>query len=229
MSSPTYEYTSIPKIIARAKVRLKITASNTADVDLFLKDCVIEAAKQMSTAEDFIEKTTTLPIVDYRAELPCDFFTFDRGNIGNQPIVFTRNGTAVITASTPSVWNIIETGQPFVTNSPYNENSNITFPVINIQDGYIYFSTNVEESECTISYLAVNLDENGDVKIPENNARAIMNYAMSEYCLANGMPVNMWQEYRRIWTNGKMEQRGRSKLLDSFGRERLKAIMNRVR
>lgn len=220
MSSATYSYTTIDKIVARCMVRLGITGINTESVVLFLKDCVIEAAKEMSTAQDFLEKTAVLEICNYSADLPCDFVRFDRGN----PIVFTVEGRAV--TENPSNF-IAYTGAPFLTAVPFGDISNYSgVSTINIQDGKIYFSTNTEATECTISYLAINLDEAGKLQIPENNERPIMNYALYQYSQRNGEPANVYQDYNRIWTQGKLEKRGMSKLLDSFQRAKLAAIMN---
>lgn len=225
MSSPTYSYTTIDKIVARCMVRLGITGINTESVVLFLKDCVVEAAKEMSTAQDFLEKTAVLEICNYTADLPCDFVRFDRGTPINPPIVFTINGRAA-TDNQLSTRTVAYTGAPFLTAIPYGDSYNTGIPTINIQDGKIYFSTNTEATECAISYLAINLDEAGKMQIPENNERPIMNYALYQYSQRNGEPANVYQDYNRIWTQGKLEKRGMSRLLDSFQRAKLAAIMN---
>lgn len=225
MSSPTYEFTTLKKLIARTKVRLKIEHLNTDD--LFIKDCIVEAASIMGTEQDFIQKTATLEITsDFTALLPFDFFEFNRGNTENPPLVFTQNGEVLNTIST-GYTSAVFTDSPFVTSSPFTANP-IDIASLNIQNGVIYFSNNINATECKISYLAVNYDENGDIKIPQNNSRAIMNYAMSEWGLANGLPNGQVAEYRKIWTQGKLEQRGRSKLLDTFKRERMYRIMNSI-
>ena len=225
MSSPTYEISSLKKILARAKVRLSIENTNT--FDFFLKDCILEAAKKMDTREDLIEKTAELEISDnFTACLPSDFVKFDRGQGILSPLVFSQD-TNDITYPNNAFLTPIFTDAPFINCAP-GQYPIVTNPTINIQNGIIYFSNNVTTRSCRISYLAVNLDEAGDIIIPENNARAILNYAMWQWCLANGKPANMWNEYKMTWVNSKLARRGQSRLLDTFQRDRMYRIMNNV-
>jgi len=225
MSSPTYEFSSLRKILARSKVRLGIENTNT--YDFFLKDCIIEAAKKMDTREDLIEKTAELEITDdFTACLPSDFVKFDRGQGILSPLVFAEGENEVVYPNNAFLTPIF-TNAPFINCAPSQYPIGYQ-PTINIQNGIIYFSNNVTTRACRISYLAVNLEENGDVKIPENNARAILNYAMWQWSLANDEPKTKWIEYKTTWVNSKLARRGQSRLLDTFERDRMYRIMNEV-
>jgi hypothetical protein len=223
MSEPTYSYTTIDKIVARLKIRLGLENTNTQD--FFLRDCVIEAAKEMSTAQDFVQNTAVLEICDFKAQLPCDFVRFNRGSGANPPLVFTENGVAINRAFYAG-FQVVWTDGPFLTALPYPAVMGQGLPTMNIQDGYIYFSNNIDALECTISYLAINLDEAGKLKIPANNERPIFNFGMYQWAQRNGEPASVYQDYNRLWTQGKLEKRGLSKLLDTFQRDKLIAIMN---
>ncbi len=224
MSEPTYEYTTLDKIVARAKIRLGIENINTQD--LFLRDCAIEAAKEMSTQQDFLQKTAVLEICDFKAQLPCDFVRFNRGNTANPPLVFTVNGVVRNDSPFYANFSAVWTDGPFLTALPYPTPTGCGVPVINLQDGWIFFSNNIDAHECTISYLAINLDEAGKLQIPANNERPIFNFVMYQYAQRNGEPQSVYQDYNRLWTQGKLEKRGLSNLLDTFQRAKLVAIMN---
>jgi len=225
MTEPTYEYTTLKQLIARTKVRGMITSSNVAAVDLFLKDVLLEGAKEMGTRQDFVEKTAVLEICDLSVELPCDFVTFDRGNNRNPPLVFTQNGR-VDESVYSTMYSVVYTGGPFLTCSPYSSNPGLGIPTINIQDGRLWFSNNVTATECTISYLAINLDESGDLKIPANNSRPLINYGVAEYKKAMGESKASWGPYWDRWVDGKFDRRGQSQLLNTFEKSLLSRTMN---
>lgn len=204
MSSPTYAYTSINTIVARTKKRLKIEHLNTED--MFLRDCVIEAAKEMSTKQDLIYYfDVELEIDDnFCVCLPSNFLVLGTDNPCYSPLSIKRecrcHGECCCNFGTLCY---------------------------EIQDGYIRFPNDIGAHKCTISYTGVNLWEDGTVKIPQNNSRAIMNYAMGEWRKAEEKPAVLWMENMRIWTQGKLAARGASKLLTPQSRARLYYIMNR--
>lgn len=218
MAIPTYEYTTLKKVIAKAKTRLMpfgMTVDTTWDV--FLKDAAIEAAEEMMTALDFNEYTATLEICDFVAILPKNFVTFDRSG----SLVFTTDGVVNNgTQLTPynSGYGVVYTGAPFVTNSPFIGGIQDGYiPTINIQDGKIYFSNNITNTECTISYLGVNIDSNGDMQIPKMNERPIRYFIMAEWKRANG--INGWQTDQALWSQGKRDRRGKANLGTAFQRD----------
>lgn len=221
--NPTYKLIPASQLLASIKVDLRLTDINTED--LYLKRQMIQAINEMSTTTDFIEKTETLEIDDnFCAELPCDFVTFDRGNVLNPPLIFTVDGQIVLSVH-QTYFTAYFNNQPFINNSPYPQfDSGV--PTLNIQNGTIYFSTNIPTHQCKISYLAVNTDSAGNVLIPAGNERAISNYVCYRYHLSLKEPQNVWWEYKTVWTNCKLAARGQSQLLDTYERALLTATMN---
>lgn len=230
---PTYAKTTVDELIASAKVRLKITALNTDEADLFLKEYILEGVSEMATANDFIEKTSEpIEICNNRIELPCDFVTFDRGDIFTPPIIFTENGQP-ITGLYCTGFIITATSRPFVQDpfgniscTPCNGFNAWCGPITaTVQDGYLLFSSNVDATECIISYLGLNWDSEGVLKVLRSHKRPIVNHAMAQWCLEMGDRVR-YAEYNRIWTQGKLAARGQANMLDAFKREQMYRIMN---
>jgi len=223
MAIPTYEYTTMKKIIARATTRLQIT--DTTAWYPFLKDCAIEAASEMMTALDFNEYTATLPICDFVAVLPENFVNFDRPN----PLQFTIDGQVAVGNTVAPFLNgygVVYTGGAIIMNSPWPGSQQAFYvPTINIQDGKLYFSNNISNDECTISYLGVNIDKNGDLQIPKLNERVIMYFLMCEYKRQVGLP---WQTDQLLWAQGKKDRKAKANLPDSFEKEAAIACWNRL-
>lgn len=223
MAIATYEYTTLRKIIALAKTRLMPLGLTTDTTwDIFLKGCAIEAAREMMTELDFYEYTASLDIVDFVAVLPQNFVIFDRP----EPLVFTINGQvgSVNTTDDPysNQLSVMYIGNSFVVNSPFSGNVTAGLqPTINVQDGKIYFSNNISFTQCTISYLGVLIDENGEMKIPMMNERVIMYFIIAEWKRANGIA---WQVDQQLWSQGKKDRRGKANLPDSF--EKAAAAIN---
>lgn len=218
MAIATYNYVTLRQVIANAKLRCMphLSASDTT-WDMFFKSAAIEASKEMMTALDFNEYTRTLEICDYIAILPSNFVMFDKP----QPLVFTVDGQVGTANSVDLPYNnslsVSYIGNAFIVNSPYSGTFNNGFqPTINVQDGKLYFSTNITNTECTISYLGVNVDENGVMQIPEMNARVIMYFLISEFKRANG--INGWQTDQALWSQGKKDRKGKANLPGSFER-----------
>lgn len=221
MSYAAFEYTSVKKILAETKIQLGIINSTTEDIALTM--WIIEGANEMMTLKELVELTAVLPIDGFKAQLPCEFVRFDKSG----SIVFTTNGQ-VDCSSWISNWSVVYTGGPFISCSPFNNDfvSNCGVPVINVQDGYIYFSNNVDAEECTISYQGLNVTEDGDVKIPAVNGRPIRAYASGQYGLANGMRGDIIQSYLTTWTNGKLHRRAKAAIPDAFQRQQISRTMH---
>lgn len=222
----TYEYVTIAEMIAQIKGRLGLTHTNSQDP--ILRQHLGELSGEMMTTLDLPQFTATLKIDGFVADLPCNFVGFNKGTQWNPPLVFTVDGQIpdrnVISSCYASNFNVVYTGGPFLTASPYsNFPCGFGLPVINIQNGKIYFSNNVDATECTISFMGLNIDDNGKVLIPKLNARPLINGAMYQWCLDNGRP---YDEYKRVWVKGKLHRRGLANLPDVWEKAQLSRIMN---
>lgn len=219
MSYATYSYTTTDKLIAEVKVELEVQVE-----DIRFKRWVLEAVKEMRTQLDTIQKTATLSICNLSAELPCDFVKFNR----YQSITFTTDGIASQSSDFYG-YEFYWTNGPYVQCNPYNSSSlgNLLPPVINIEDGKIWFSGNcANETEVTISYLALNLDEDGSIKIPEINSRPIIAYACYKYHRVMQSRPHIIQDYKNEWTFGRQQRNAQSKLPDAYQQAALSRIMN---
>lgn len=218
MAYPTYDTVPLSQVIADTKMELRI--ENGTPEDVYIKRYIKTCVNAMSTAQDYLEKTATLDISDnFIAVLPCDFVKFDRPC----PIVFTSNGS-VPHSGYFSYFQVTYTGGPFLTATPFNPNlANWGWPTVQVQGGNLYFSNNIGATECTISYLAINTDDNGQIVIPKHNMRAIVAGATFMYKRSINQP---YQDYQREWFLGKRDAKGESNLPDSLEQQRLIYIWN---
>ena len=219
MSIPTYEYTTLKKILGKVKLDLRL---ESAAEDIYLINYITRLAPEMMTATDFVELTETIEICDDKAKLPCGFVRFDRPH----PLKFTTNGQA--NCNNYFNWfDVVYTGGAFVTCNP-KSGCDVRWgvPSVQVQDGYIYFSNNIGATECTISYLSVLLDVNGDCKIPLTNERPIIEGVKWMYKMDLGEPQAKWITHRQVWYNGKQDRRGLANIPDSFEQERLAWTFN---
>lgn len=223
MSYAAFSYTTLREILARTKIALGILDGTLEDIQLQMH--LMEGAKEMMTAKETVELTFTLEICDFKAKLPCEFIELDRKG----SVVFTTNGE-VDNDAWWNNWNMVYTGQPFLSCSPYNGACDpYSVPVIEVQDGYLFFSNNITATEVTISCLCLLVDQNGDMKIPEINARPIEAYGYFMYgSLTGTMTENNVQRWERIWTNGKMHRRAKAKIPDAYMKQAIGRVMNRL-
>ena len=218
----TFEYVTLKELLASTKLMCR--QDHTTAEDIYIIPGIIYCAKAMMTKLDFNEKTATLPIAYLKAKLPLNFFKFDKPN----PIVFTTNGK-VDTSQYYSNFLVTYTGAGFFEFSPYDLSGiDAGVPLVNVQDGYLIFSNNLNATECTISYLGFNVNEDGEVNIPRVNSAPIIEGASALYKRNKEMPPSTWQHHWQLWVNGKFDRRGRANLLSSLDKERLSRIMNRM-
>lgn len=214
MSYPTYEYITIDRILAECKIELDLQGSTD---DIRITRWIIEAIDEMQTLLDYVEKTFVLEICNGIAVLPCEFVRFDRPN----PILFTQAGLATDNTFLDN-YSLTYTGGPFLTNAPYCSFLNTA----EVQDGKIYFSTGITETQCTISCLVVNLNEDGTPKIPIANKRPVIAYVGYKYLRATSGRGDLMMDYKNEWTYGKLDRRGKSVIPDSLQKQQMSRIMN---
>lgn len=214
MTLPTYKYITIDQLLAESKIELDVQGTND---DIRIIRWIIEGLDEMQTLWDYLQKTVVLDIANSIAVLPSDFVRFNRPH----PILFTQEG---LTSDNTFLDNYTLTynGSAFLVNAPYTP----FLTTAEVQDGKIYFSSNVTETQCTISYLAANLDENGSIKIPAVNKRPVIAYVGYKYLRATAGRGDLMLDYKTEWTQGKLDRRAKSALLDSLQREQMSRIMN---
>lgn len=223
MSYAAFDYTTFREILAKVKIALGIIDGTLEDSQIRLH--AITAAAEMMTAKETVELTATLEICDFMAKLPCEFVELDR----EDSVVFTTDGIVDRNAWW-SNWNMVYTGEAFLTCSPFNGACDpYQVPVIEVQDGYLHFSNNITATEVKISYLGLLIDENGDVKIPKINSLPIEYYCYWIYGALTGTftEANITR-FQVLWTNGKGHRRAKAKMPDEYQKEAIGRTMNRL-
>lgn len=183
----TFDYITEDYILAGAKQKLGLR--DTTLEDAYLKDLINECVgTQLRNAGTRVQIVTQLQIervggVTPRAKLPSGFVRLTKllpivyvnaeGNaisgVSNGLVTSTTIETdgalvgntingVVNTYSGYSSPAYINTG--FFENSPYGDN-NIYGGIASVQDGYIYFSRNVDADFVKVAYLGVKQDDNG--------------------------------------------------------------------
>lgn len=204
------------KLLADLKFELRLDGTTLEDI--YLKRYIILCAKEMMTPDDYVELTATIDIVNYIAQLPCEFVKFDRGSRSDSPIVFTTNGV-VANSGYYQNFSVTYTGSPFLTCSPYNSNNcQYGTPTIQVQNGRLFFSNNIGASECTISYLGLRVDASGQAIVPEANGRVIVAGGAYMYLRSIKEPYG---DYQREWSFGKLDRRGEQNLPDTLEQQEL--------
>lgn len=202
----TFDIVNIQSIVAAAKMRLGIRDSN--ENDLFMKDLVIEGYKKVGAQLSYVQKYAVLTIENLRAQLPSDFVALNK-----------YNGCAFVNADGladfGNMGNSVpfNADSPFAVNSPFEGLADVDFSTFQIQNGYLYFSSNTGADYIAISYLAVNQDENGDIIIPEVYQNALIPYVCFQFCLTNSDP--RYSEYKSQYMVNLRAVRGRVNLPDA--------------
>lgn len=241
-----YDFVSTDFIVAGAKMRLNIR-DHTLD-DIYLKDLVIEALKELRNLGTQVQAITQLEIdADFKAKLPDGFLGF----VKNWPIVYVNaeglcvngtgqvstetitdgSGNVLLTQTLPSLaaWTgmcgPVFTNNAFFKNSPYGQGFSL-YGTAQVEKGYLWFSSNVTAQFVKISYNSVNIDENtGKLLIPGYCARALTAYACWKWSVTNEKPL--WiQIWGPEWRAGKAQSRAIPAMPDSFQYELINRVMH---
>lgn len=127
-------------------------------------DYSIDFMRIVGVPSMFEEKTASLEVLNYRVNLPSDYYQM------NQVRGVNENGDAAVTFTyATNTFHMSET-KPVSTDCTYK-----------IQGGVIY--TSILEGEIEISYQAISLDEDGYPLIPDNSSftRALEAYIKKQY------------------------------------------------
>lgn len=230
-----YDYIEMPYLLAG--VRMKLGLRETTSEDMFLTDainfCLTQKLKNFGVQTFCI---TQLQLEDNggtpRVKLPKGFIRFVKEN----PIIYVdASGKAVVGVNSGTVTNTyttdsgeylgsvtVQTGNrinanlyaPTFTNdtfykdSPFNENL-LLGGSVSVQNGYLYFSSNVVAEFIKIAYLGVNFGENGKMLIPAYCEEALVNYAAREWCTqqiaitGDGKFMNLYNIFNKNYIIGK--------------------------
>lgn len=183
----SFETTTLDSILAGAKMRLRLR--DTTSEDLLLKDLIVEGLKKSRVPSLFIRKEEYIEIDNLVAQLPCDFVKFDKIN----PIRLIDNdnqGTWIIPQFTDNTFFSYD-------NDLESYNSYIRFGTVTQNGKYLYFSSDIESRRALISYLGTNIDQDGEIVIPELMDSVLVAYACWKYGMI--YPERMPSDIRSAW------------------------------
>lgn len=183
----SFETTTLDSILAGAKMRLRLR--DTTSEDLLLKDLIVEGLKKSRVPSLFIRKEEYIEIDNLVAQLPCDFVKFDKIN----PIRLIDNdnqGTWIIPQFTDNTFFSYD-------NDLESYNSYIRFGTVTQNGKYLYFSSDIESRRALISYLGTNVDQDGEIVIPELMDSVLVAYACWKYGMI--YPERMPSDIRSAW------------------------------
>lgn len=184
---------TIEQVVQSAKMQLRI--NGTSD-DSYLRMLAMEAEKEMATRQTLIKKTSSLAITSYKTTLPAGVYQINwiRYENSEDDYVYPHY-----------------VDNPFFDVGTQEDITKSASYMIDINGGYIYHSTDVPYATCRISYIGLDVDDYGEVKIPESHERAIRNYICYQYTLAESDKYGQFviESYRRDWMSNYNKVRGR--------------------
>lgn len=95
---------------------------------------------------------------------------------------------------------------------------------IQLNNGYIYFDSDVTATEVDLYYLSVLLDENERVKIPKSHSVVLQEYILYQYYETRG--DNRFLHHYGRWGRGKKQLKSRSVMPNNNEWEEIYLIMN---
>lgn len=211
----TFEYTTLDSILAGAKARLRLR--DTTSDDLLLKDFIIEGIKKSRLPQLFIRKETYLDIENSVAEVPCDFVRFDRTNPIRLDDEFGNE-----TYLQPTY-----IGQTFFQPSDSDTNA-YSYYTVTLNGKFLFFSSDVTAPRCKVSYLGTNLDESGELLIPEIMESILIAYACWCYCKTyfDKYPADIRSAWEMEWKLNKKAVKGIMNQPDGLQNKLLRWRMN---
>ena len=224
----TYDYISLDTLVAAAKMRLGLKDTNADDI--YLKDLAIDGTKRIRGLQSFVQAQAQIPIENLKAKLPTGFIKLNKPNA----IVFVN---ADGTMNTSNIYQPVYVDNPFFENDPTSianpdqaRGGYRFLPTYQIVGQYIYFSASVTADYVMISYLSQNVDENGDIRIPEIYQIAVVPYICWQYAKTfyDRFPMGIIQMYEGEYNQNKVAIRGIANMPDAAQNQLTSFKMNTI-
>lgn len=206
---PRYEYTTSDQVLTTAKFKLGI--EGTTVYDAALRIYMQEGLGELPSFDMTEYKTETIEICDTphkMAKLPCGFIRFVEPNCirlrdssGN--CWFPRTTNNVMFPSNRNAWGHSD---------------------IQLNNGYIYFGSNITATEADVYFLSVLLDESGRAKIPVSHSRTVQEYMMAQWYETRG--DNRFINHEAKWARGKRQLKAKSLMPNINEKEEIYLIWN---
>lgn len=175
----------VRQVITSAKMQLRI---ESADSDAWFENLVHMGMRHVDSLDVFVKQVRQLPIKDGVVCLPKGF---------RQLIAFR---TGVEGACSKGIY----VDMPFIKNCGCS--INVTDMVqmegaAEIQNDKLVFHTETTDTECTLAYMGLNVDDNGIMLIPDDYERGLTAFVCWKYTQQNfeQYPITVSETYRREW------------------------------
>ena len=203
-----YDTISTDFILAGVKMRLGLKDSTSEDI--YLIDIINRGIKRLRNLGTMIPAIATVPIYDYKAELPDGFIKFTKSfpiRLFNPEDLVQDSTLFSYTQSTEEGRAEVNTTVDVAMQHVFSNNSRGNIPIflngafydglgnlalegidistpyitVNIANGYMYFSSNCDFSYAKISFLSNNMDEEGYLLAPAYCEEALTEFALWTY------------------------------------------------
>jgi len=172
---------SIASVVAKAKMRLRVSDTSSADADLTI--FALESIDRILPLDAFVMKQTEIDIVDGEAEAPCDM----------KRLIALRFGSTDPDAESdniPSCYKALYVDMEYLYQNGCDCSSSefISYAgTFRIDGGIIRFNSNIDSSTCIVTYLGKEMDCDGYPVVKEDWEMAMVYYCCAEY--ASMFPV----------------------------------------
>jgi len=202
VQSGRYETITVNEVVASAKMQLRLT--NTTEFDDFLTLYVNEAVRNLNALSLFTKKQATIEIIDLKSRLPDGFQTL----LG---LRFSKT-----TAGDTVFQNMLYIDKKYI-NDPNKLNTSDFQDTFQIQNGFIFYNSDVDATEATLAYMSLNIDDFGHLIVFADYERALRAYACYKYALAfyEDFKESTTQRYENEWKAQKRYIKG-SDVLNDF-------------
>lgn len=240
------EWINTSEIVASAKDQVGI---NHSSLDNYFRRLAIRAEKEIRSRQ------TISLFNDLQLEVNEGVLNLPKGLVSVEKVLGyqSSNGNPILPKALPSSFFLCSRESPNLgkKNTSDDDSSKVLYPyasnsyaqggdyfiqeyypyTFSVQRNRMYFSDDCKFSHADLSYKGYNVDENGDLLVPENHERAIEAYMLWMYKLedtyATQGQANM---YGRIWAEQKANVRGEdgliSREMQAFGEKVLRSLIS---
>lgn len=204
---PRYKYISSDQVLTTTKFKLGIEGTTSCDAALRI---YMQEGLGMLPSFDLTEyKTCVIPICDFKAKLPCGFIRF-----------VEPNGIRIDNDSKYGCYY-----PRTVNNVMFKSDGRFAcWGNIQLNNGFIYFDSDISATEVHLYYLSVLLDEQGRLKIPQSHSPVIQEYLLYQYYETRG--DNRYLNHYSRWVRGVKQVKSRSVMPNVNEWEEIHLIMN---
>jgi hypothetical protein len=185
--------------VSRAKMQLGL--ASTSDNDIWFETLADEAAKHLQCLSIYVKKQCNVEIENGKFKLPCGFGRF----IGMR-FCDSDNGAFLEGIYADLKFLTLDCGCSGEEVSNFS-NYNTLFEII---DDYAHFHTSPPSDNATISYIGLNVNDDGMLIVYEKYERAIWNYICTNYADQNPekIPGRTAAKYHETWKSQKAWLKG---------------------